>query len=309
MKISFWFILTVGLICVLAGCEWEVTGDADTWDDSYSWVNFSGVYRASDGGYLVSAYTTSVLTTSSGGIVVNDEPDGTAPMNQTSLSGSCSNYPGIVPGSVTIIMAGANSAGGFTDDSSGSLSGTFNLFGIDAPILNGAGAINYDTGVWILNLDSPGFMENVAIRLNYTYSPSGSTNGTIISDPGSTGAGIYSISVEQTGNVLVFTDSSGAQYKGYISSVSTAGGDDTGQTSGDVTAQFQVSGTSAGGVSVTIVGSFQGDYTAPTVVGGGSGTLANRVIQATWIEANGHTGDITGSSGSTTTTTTITETE
>jgi len=300
MRISFWFILSVGLICVLTGCEWEVTGDGDTWNDSYSWVNFSGVYRASDGGYLVSAYTTSVSVTSSGAIVVTDEADGTAPMNQTSLSGSFSNHPGIVPGSVTIVMAGTNSAGSFTDDSSGGLSGTFNLFGIDAPILNGAGAINYDTGVWTLGLDSPGFMENAAIKLNYTYLPSGSTNGTIISDPGSTGATILSMAVEQTGNVLVFTDSNGAKYTGNISTVSTGGGDSTGGTSGEVTAQFQVSGTSAGGVSVTIVGSFQGDYTAPTVIGG-SGALANRVMQATWIEADGHTGDITGSSGSTTT--------
>ena len=49
-------------------------------------------------------------------------------------------------------------------------------------------------------------------------------------------------------------------------SVEPGGGDDTGQTSGIVTGQFEVEGNSSGGARVTITGSFTGNYTAGVAV-------------------------------------------
>jgi hypothetical protein len=41
---------------MLAGCDWTTGGGVDTYNDSYNWVNFSGVYSGPKG-YLVSQYT------------------------------------------------------------------------------------------------------------------------------------------------------------------------------------------------------------------------------------------------------------
>lgn len=51
---------TIGLV---AGCEWESSGDGNSWSDAFNWVNFSGTYRSSTSGILVSAYTQKVSTT------------------------------------------------------------------------------------------------------------------------------------------------------------------------------------------------------------------------------------------------------
>ena len=46
-------LMISGLILVVAasGCEWSSSGDGGTtWSDEYNWLNFSGTYRAPDGG-------------------------------------------------------------------------------------------------------------------------------------------------------------------------------------------------------------------------------------------------------------------
>ena len=37
----------------LMGCEWDSTSGTDNWSSSYDWVNFSGVYRGTSGGLVV----------------------------------------------------------------------------------------------------------------------------------------------------------------------------------------------------------------------------------------------------------------
>lgn len=326
MRQTIWFILAIILGAVFVGCEWETTGGGDSWDDSYSWVNFSGIYRSSSGGYLVSEYTAAATTTngtSDSEIIVTNEVGGTAPMLQTVLTGSFDNHPGIVPGSITMIFSGVDSAGTFKDNGGGGLSGTYNVVGVADPI-SATGTIDYDTGVWTLDLVAPGFLEDMTITLNYKYTPEDTAATSAGAESGATGAAIYSLSVEQTGNVLVFTDSNGAKYSGSISTVSTTGGDVEGESLGDVQpgsevaavaviAQFQVTGTSAGGVGVTITGSFSGSYSAGDATT--SSSLGNRTMEAIWIEATGQTADIQGKAGSivvtvtaTTTTTTTTGT-
>ncbi len=43
------FGLALMLVVVVAGCEWESSGDEGSWNDSYSWINFSGLYRGVNG--------------------------------------------------------------------------------------------------------------------------------------------------------------------------------------------------------------------------------------------------------------------
>ncbi|MBM4148020.1 MAG: hypothetical protein FJ224_03130 [Lentisphaerae bacterium] len=281
----------------LAGCEWEATDDEESWNDNVApWVNFSGIYRGTGPrGYIVSKPTPGGSTDEDPTeVAVQNEPAGSLPATQTSLSGGfpTAKLP-IVPGSVTIVMQGASSGGSFRDDGSGGLSGRFNLVGIDAPTKTATGTIDYETGTWALFLDSPGFLEPVNVFLSWTYTVSPSDP--VIDDlpPGNTGAPIFAFTIAQNGNVLTIVDSQGSTFSGQVWGVQTAGGDSTGTTSGDVIANFQVKGTSAAGIDVTITGALQGYYTAPA----GDlvyGTLSGRVINGTWVEDGGKTGDIRG---------------
>lgn len=250
---------------LMAGCEWESSGDGDSWDDSYSWINFSGVYRAADGDLLVTDPDT--ITSS------DSQTIGTGDGFQLSFSDTLDNTT-VVAGSVSV----TDGYEAFTDAAGdGSLVGD----------KGGTGSINYETGFVSVTFNTePGAGDSV--NVSYQYEGALGTGGAGGSED------IYSLNVEQVGNLLTITANTGLVLTGRMGGVSTAGGDSTGNTDGEVIANFKVSGD-----GVKIVGTFQGDYTA-----GGettTGALDNRVMQATWIE-DGGTGDIQGVAGSTTVT-------
>ena len=71
MKLKLKLAVLVGSIAAIIGCEgWNTGSDALTWDDSYAFANFSGVYRGLNGNSIVfnfsasSALSTSNTTTS-----------------------------------------------------------------------------------------------------------------------------------------------------------------------------------------------------------------------------------------------------
>lgn len=303
MKHLVHFCLALALTVMISGCEWESSGDDGSWNDSYSWINFSGVYRGA-GGTIVRGFSTGAPAPSPGNgdtgpqmVVVNDEDAGVAPALSTVLTGQLNFRPGIAPLSVTITFFGSLSSGSVTDDGNGNLSGIYNLVGPDGPEVNVAtGTINYDTGTWVINLTSDGgLLAPADIRANYTYSAAEATSGgggEETSSLGLAGGNIYSLLVEQTGNKIRFVDSNGNTYEGSLSVVSLAGGDSTGRSSGDVNATFEVSGT-AGGQVITITGSFAGAYLAPGDIQMDDddspilyGNLRNRNIQGIWIQPN-----------------------
>ena len=132
------------------------------------------------------------------------------------------------------------------------------------------------------------------------------------------------MTVQQTGNILDAVDSRGMAYHGEISSLAQGGGDKTGNTSGNVVANFTMTADDG----AKIVGVFTGNYVAPidngvapppttvngrlsgskassdittdtgTDVGTKTGRLLNRQMQGTYISPNGSSGDIQGSAGS-----------
>jgi hypothetical protein len=317
-------LLTACAWFLVMGCSWESgdSGDFTAWNDSYNWVNFSGVYRAPSGGLIVTDYNGTPGSTET---TVTSPQDtlGTSVASQHTYSGTLANRP-VSAGSMTVDCVGFH----FADNGSGTLVGS---------VAGTSGTINYTTGVWTLNLGALDFGEGNRIAVTYKYVEGATTGST---DPGNTGPGIYSFVVAQTGNILRFTDSSGARYEGYISGVSTPGGNPTDTSAGNTTtagtsgsgatgttanqngtasgqgsstaaqggvsqtppqgrlfgeaiAQFEVQGTSAAGRQVTITGTLQLDYT--TNQQRTSAALANRTMNGTWIEDSGATGDIVGS--------------
>jgi len=260
-------------VCLITACDdWESSDDEGSWDDSVSWVNFSGMYRSASGGVLVSGFD------STPGSDPFEQPiagEAAAPNDPvaTAYGGNLQHVP-IVPGTATIF------AGGYTlnDDGGGNLTGNGGT----------SGKIDYQTGAWSIDLNGNVIAANVTASYVYTI---GGTEGSV--EPGSSPA-VYSLHVDQQGNKLTFTDNTSRQFHGSLGGVKTAGGDDTGATSGQVVANFEVWGH-----GVTMVGSFTGDYTASTT--GNAGTLENRVMRGTWIQGNMR-GDLVGVAGATTVT-------
>jgi hypothetical protein len=279
-------IPVVAVAALISGCEWSSSGGGQTWNDSWSWVDFSGTYRAEGGGVLVSGFTGTPGTDPSE-IDISGEILGSINDVDSTYNGSADNSP-IKEGSFTI------QSGSFiwTDNGDGTLSGTAGV----------TGTVNYESGTWLIDLMGQIIADGTLITAAYSYT-SGGTEGQ--EDPGNTGNKIYSLVVTQTGNILRFVDNNGAVYDGDFFSVEPGGGDDSGRSSGIVTGQFEVQGNSSSGARITITGSFTGNYiftgaelgeegeTLPSL---GRGDMTGKAMNGTWIEPS-ISGDIKAISG------------
>jgi hypothetical protein len=325
MKNIIRYALMICLGAGLVGCEWEGSGDENSWNSRYNFVNFSGNYRGQGGGgLLVSQYTgTSVASSSteeSSFVTVVGESDGSRSIPETGaqilFTGRTDNYP-LKPGSFSLLLSGAG-AGSFTDDETGNLKGSAVLFGIVA--VNGTGTIKYDTGEWAILLNPPGVAapsgSSVSIALSYVYEANNSAPSSGGVTPGSTKVSIYAFNVIQEGNKLRIVDNNGSVYEGGFGSIRSTSGTDQDTSfptyaDGDqVMGQFEASGRSAANIGVKMVGNFQATIAGVSSSSGGTTSmrLTDRRILGTWIEVGGKTGDLNGQAVpivvSTTTTTT-----
>jgi hypothetical protein len=265
---------------LLIGCEFETGGSGGFNTALFGWVNFSGVYRASESNLLVSAFTTTSSSSNDSGQTssVTGEFVGPADGVTTYFEGTLANFP-VVPGSVSFRFIGAEL---LSDDGNGALVGS------------GGGIIDYVTGNYTIDLDEVITSEVFTLNVNYMFSDAGGGSGG--TDAGSSVVEIHQFTVFQTGNVLEIVDNNGARYAGQFGKVETTGGvggDDINAdppaqpASGDTAvAEFTAEGLSASGIHVLMVGTFQG------VVAGNS--LTGRRIVGTWIETGGVTGNIDG---------------
>ena len=313
MKKSICQILVILSLTALIGCEWEWGGDDADWDDSWNWMNFSATYRGT-GGNLVREFSTTG-SGSGGGDGGTTGVEGTAHVEtgqnldiysagETSPDGELT--PEVDPGTVTLVFKGISSGatiGTFSDNGGGMLSGYYTVDPFITPNLPATGQITYETGKWFLNLQSGGLFEDAQLEASWVWIES-ATN-TVIEEPdddtddAGTVASIYSFTVTQSGNQLYFTDSNGDTYEGTAWAGAFPGGDETGGTSGDVTMNFSVSGKSKGD-SVTITGTFSGDWAAPAGEDEDAsqyGNMTGRIIDGTWTEDNG-TADVRGAATS-----------
>ncbi|MFH0954122.1 MAG: hypothetical protein V1873_07315 [Verrucomicrobiota bacterium] len=273
------------LVCVAAalmlGCEgdWTSGGGVESWNDSYNWVNFSGVYRGIGGGVLVTDFS---ATPGTPGVTnsVDEEVIATGNGANTYFEGTLNHAP-VVLGSVQIDVQGV---GTFTDN------GTANLDGPAGTV----GTIDHGTGGWSIDCGPIAPEDGAELTANYLYAISGSS-GDSGADPGSSGVTIYSFTVHQEGNRIAIVDNNGKSYEGNFGSIRTSGGAQSGDTpaAGDsVIGQYSASGVSAAGYSVRMVGTFQGVVTT----GGNNFYLSDRKMYGTWIEEGGTEGDINGES-------------
>lgn len=267
----------LGGMTALMGCDWSSGGGVTSWNSSYNWVNFSGVYRGLNGGILVTDYTSTPGAPGVTNSVLN-ETVGTTTGSSTVFNGVVNKRP-VIPGSFSVSTAGYQ----LQDNGDGTLSGS-----------GATGSIDYGTGAWSFDLggSQPFPDAGQPIRASYQYTVSG-TSGSGAPGRGSTGKTVYSFTVFQEGQLLQITDNNGAVYSGNFGSVRSSGGGESGSSisaGSSVIAQFVAEGVSAANQQVKMVGTFQGVVSG----GGDSFSLADRRMFGTWIEAGGRTGDING---------------
>lgn len=274
-------LLACAVAALLVGCEgeWTSGGGVDSWNDSYNWVNFSGVYRGIGGGVLVTDFS---ATPGTPGVtnIADDEVIAVGNGANTFFEGTLNHAP-VVLGSLRIDVQGI---GTFTDN------GTANLDGPAGTV----GTVDHGTGGWSIDCGPAAPDDGAELTANYLYAISGSA-GDSAPDPGSSGVTIYSFTVHQEGNVISITDNNGKVYEGNFGSIRTSGGAESGDSPapGDtVIGQYSASGVSAAGYHVNMVGTFQGVVSS----GGDAFYLSDRKMYGTWIEEGGTEGDINGES-------------
>ncbi len=207
-------------VALLLGCEWTTGGNVDSWNTSQfgtNFVDFSGSYKAADGGLLVRAFGSATSTNQ-----INDEQIGAGNGSATAFSGSLAHS---LTRSTLTIIAGAYR---FTDSGSTGSVGSVQLSVL--PDDGTFGMVNYTTRAWSLNFIAP-LASGTPILASYSY---------LGEAQGNHGKPIYSMMVYQAGNRLQLVDGNGNRYEGDASA-------------GEPPIQFSVSGTSQG-YKVTIVG-------------------------------------------------------
>ena len=291
--------LTAALLGFSTGCDWSSGGSVDDANSSSIDLSVAGVYRAPDGGTIVSDFVVVQGKDGTAGstneVSVSGETVATGNGTSTAFGGALDHSP-ITPGSVTI---SAPPAFTLTDpDGDGTFTGTS----------GSSGTINYSTGAFTLNFGGAAIDSGSKITASYTFlEVSEGTDATADSrNSGASGEKIYSFNVEQNGNTIRITDNNGNTYDGKLGSsqvVSQQQVSDTQQQLQEVI-QYSAEGL-AGGTKVKLVGAFNSATTVffsqnIQVNQDGSGTLKTEEtfrtfslsIDGTWVEENGTTGDI-----------------
>lgn len=219
------FLLTGAVAVVIglgAGCEWSGTSSEESWNDAYSWANFSGTY------HLYNVIDSSEID-------IDDQVETTQNLGLTSATdtynGTLAHRP-ILAGSVTINIGGTT----FTDQGDNTLAG------------GQGGTINYGTGAWSARTDGDPLLGS-AMTATYTYLLSGTE---VI--PGSS---ITLFTVNQQGNLLTFTDNSGVAYSGRVTGANVPSDS---RVAGSVRLNFEVKSSTAKLVG-TLSGDWSGGTT------------------------------------------------
>jgi hypothetical protein len=318
MKTSLLPLSIAAVAAALAGCEWGGVHSGESWNDAYSWANFSGTYKLvttitpTDGSGSSTSSTTTTTSTSTTGSGSGSGGSTTTTHVVTNIvdvnwsgkySGNTTTYgPGksnILVGSVTITVAGLE--GSFSD-----ASGVLTYSGSTA----NSATFDYKTGHFTLTLVNDAYFMGRSVKLTAQQqtlktvtdsSGSGTTNngdGTTTTTTTTTttnGDGsstttttatktsyIQWLNLTQKGNLLTFKDNYGTTYSGRITGASCPTADQGGYiTAAHVRFPFEATCTSDS--RITLSGSLSGDWSGGSSAT--SGTLANRTIDATY-----HTG-------------------
>lgn len=274
---------------VLVGCEWGGVHSGESWNDAYSWANFTGTYKlvtsinasddsSSSGSSSGSSSSTDTSTTTT--VTTTNEY---ATSQTFSFNEGTTTYAGlktpVKPGKTTISFSGFNDT--FTDNGDGTFTHA-----------SGSGTatatINYSAGSVYVNFN--GSRDPCTMTVKYTYytvTTKTTTNGTTTTtttNPSSsssssktTAVPIIWLNLTQQGNLLTFRDNNGVIYSGRITGASCPKASEGGYIpSGHI--RFTIEAKSNGGA--TLSGSLSGDWSGASSAT--TGTLANRTLDATY---------------------------
>ena len=271
-----------------SGCEWGGAHE-DTWNDGYSWANFTGTYR------FVKALV--YLPSSSDDDNNNEQPsNSTTPEDQYNTVDAVSSTTmktdttadgkvtagdsGIVKGSFSVTVNGKTVKDKDNGDGTGTLRSS----------AGSVGSITYATGEWLI--DNGYYFEAVAgmkVTINYSYRnkkvvppevpPGEYPPGTY---PGYSQVNLSFLKVTQQGNKLTMSGSNGIVYKGRITGANV--GKDDWQAARAVYISFEVSNAQG----MTITGNFSGNWSGASDKS--YGVLSNRQIHGTHSRAGNFVG-------------------
>lgn len=282
---------SIATLCAAAfvGCEWGGVHSGESWNDAYSWANFSGTYKlvsavdasSSDSGSSGSSSSSSQSETSTTTTVTTTNTYTTS--MTFSFSEGKTTYSGlktpVMPGKTTISFTGFDDT--FTDNGDG----TFKHASGEG---NATATINYTAGSVYISI--AGQRDPCTMIVKYTYytiTTKTTTNGTTTTtttNPSSsssstkkTAVPVIWLNLTQKGNLLTFEDNNGVVYSGRITGASCPKADDGGYLqAGHI--RFSFEAKSAGGASIT--GSLSGDWSGASSKT--TGTIANRTIDASY---------------------------
>ena len=260
--------LAIASLAVVAfsGCEWGGSHE-NTWNDGYSWANFTGTYRFVKAVYYAPTETSSEEEASEGTVSypIKSGASNATMSTSTSAGGSLKNDNGIKLDSVVFKVRSAT----ITSDSSGNL------------IYNGStvGSVT-SAGAWNFTLPlAAGTSKGDHISITYKY------YGTLgpVPPPGPYNEVQLSfLKVTQQGNKLTMTGDNGIVYKGQLTGAST--GRDGYVAAQQVRLSFEAS--AANGMKMT--GHFSGQWSGATDKE--YGVLSERTIQGTHNRAGNFLG-------------------
>ena len=283
-RFSYLAIASLAAIA-FSGCEWGGAHE-NTWNDGYSWANFTGTYRFVNAVY----YTPSAISTSTEETATSTEATAVSYPTRSnsnnarmstgrSASGTISPVVnGIVPGSVQLKIK--NNSVTISDDGSKGL------------IYNGStvGTVDYKSGVWSFsNLPiAANLSKNDDINITYKYygkaggGNGGGNGGGGSEEEGSNAVYLSFLKVTQQGNKLTMVGDNGLVYKGQLTGASTG-------KNGYVAAQqvrLAFEASAANGMKMT--GHFSGQWSGATDKE--YGVLSERTIQGTHNRAGNFVG-------------------
>lgn len=284
---------SIAIVAALAfsGCEWGGAHE-NTWNDGYSWANFTGTYRFVKAVYYMPLASSDSDSGSDESKSLKDfakevalgEYNGQAigaMSSPTSAGGSFSAASGVVPGSIEMTVSLKN--GGVAIITSDSAN---NLIYKDQTV----GSVT-ESGTWNFTLPiEANASEGDSILMNYKYysanGPEGEGDGgnTDGKDSNPYNAVYLSfLKVTQQGNKLTMISDNGMVYKGQLTGASTS--KDGYVAAQQVRLSFQV--TSASG-NMTIVGHLSGVWSGAAEKQ--YGVLSERTIQGTHNRAGNFVG-------------------
>ncbi len=282
--------LAIASVASLAfmGCEWGGAHE-NTWNDGYSWANFTGTYRFVNAVYyqpLASTESTSAQLNSSRGFAKDiaypayNHQTITTMSSATSAGGSFPTANGLVPGSVEMTVSLKN--GGVAVITSDSAN---NLIYKDQTV----GSVT-ESGAWNFTLPvTANASAGDSISVNYKYYSSGAPLDP--NDPSDSNGSnsqpdnavyLSFLKVTQQGNKLTMISDRGIEYKGQLTGASTS--KDGYVAAQQVRLSFEVSSASG----MTITGHFSGVWSGASDKN--YGVLSERTIQGTHNRAGNFVG-------------------